>query len=95
MKSDDPDVEELSRQIDELRKTKNPWATGTEHEFEITTTPGTVRIQHKLGREPQGWIVTRMIFANAVSLTEQPLLTNERSITFWAEHPCRGKVLVY
>jgi hypothetical protein len=95
VKSEIPEVEELSRQVTDLQRQWNPFARGVELNFAITTGPGTVTIEHKLGRIPEGWILTRIIAFQPTEFSEAPSSATSRVIVFQSMLPCSGKVWVY
>lgn len=63
--SDNPDVEELSRQLNDLKRSLPAFVTqGTEVEFSVVG-PSSQTIKHGLGRLPQGFLVTYINFPGA------------------------------
>lgn len=95
IKSKDPDIEELSRQVCELFREFNPFASGTMLEFEINTLPAQKRVHHKLGRVPNGWILMRLVADDLVEFIEKRGLTDSQFITFESSLPCSVKVWIY
>lgn len=95
IKSKDPDVEELSRQVCELFREFNPFASGVLVDVIINTLPARKRIHHKLGRNPEGWILLRLIADNPTDFVEKPGTAGSQFITFESSLPCSAKVWIY
>jgi hypothetical protein len=90
--SDLPEVEDLARQVAELQRVPNPFAQGVEVEFTFT---GAVpqSAEHKLGRVPRGWILTRLVAASSAHVSER--VADSTSLTLFASAACTAKVWVY
>lgn len=95
VKSDIPEVEELSRQVCEIQRINNPFARGVVLEFNQTGSPGTVQIKHKLGRKPEGWILLRVTSGIPVAVTELENTATDQVLILQSQGPCAGKVLVF
>jgi hypothetical protein len=100
VKSDRDDVSELARQVAANARASNPFAHGTEVEFELNDTPAPivgppeVTVLHRLGRVPVGWMLIDYVCLEAL----EPICRmrwDASSITLASMRSCRGKVLVW
>lgn len=95
IKSKDPEVEELSRQISSLSREFSPFASGVEVDVAINTSPAEKRVHHKLGRLPEGWLLLRLVAPEPTDFVEKKGLTGSQYITFESSLPCTAKVWIY
>lgn len=95
VKSQLPEVEEVSRQVCELWREYSPFASGVLVEFEINTLPATKRVHHKLGRMPTGWVLLRLTASTPVSFVERPGTAGSQYIEFESSLPCTAKVWIF
>lgn len=93
VRSDDPAVEDLQRQVAELQRAKSPWSEGVAREVTWPSAGSTV-IAHGLGRLPQGWIVQRLRSANNPVITERTDPTTTK-LTLYSSADAIATILVY
>lgn len=95
LKSKEPDIEELSRQICDLEREFAPFYSGVQIDVVINTSPAEKRVHHKLGRVPEGWILLRIVAPDPTDFVEKTGLTDAQFITFESSLPCVAKVWIY
>jgi hypothetical protein len=100
VKSQLPEVEEISRQVCDMARAFNPFASGVMCDFTIvardppTVQSGATYVRHGLGRKPQGVIFTSLHFPfDTVGVGDGE--SDSSTILLYASQPCSGKVWIY
>ena len=63
------ELDQVATYDDARRSASLPFVNGRAIDFVFTASPSSAKIDHKLGRAPTGWIVTRIV--GGVSATEE------------------------
>lgn len=93
LKSDDPTVEELSRQLNDLKRSLPLFVTqGLSVDF-VASGGGPLTLRHGLGRVPVGWIITDR--SSPATFLRLSTGTDSVSLSLFTSAACTGKIWVF
>lgn len=96
VRSEDPAVEDLQRQVAELQRQVSGMAGGVRL-LMVWTGAGGVKVRHGLGRTPIGWIVERFMTTVSPSsvISERAVTINSEWFELYSTGACSATVRVF